>query len=78
MRLAREERTHESMITMLELLLIFLRYEIFTAAISASTFFVFLTRPFNLLGSSSKLKRLRHNGGLQYGQVDHQWWKTMI
>lgn len=49
-------RTHESMITMLEPLLIFLRYVIFKAAISASTFFAFLTRPFNLLGNSSKLK----------------------
>lgn len=53
------ERTHESKITMLEPLLTFLRKEIFKAAISASTFFAFLTRPRNLFGSSSKLKNSR-------------------
>lgn len=42
---------------MLEPLPIFFRYDIFRAAISASTFFEFLTRALSLLGNSSKLKK---------------------
>lgn len=51
-------KTYESISTMLEPLLTLLRYEIFTATISASTFFTFFTKPFILLGSSSKLQKM--------------------
>lgn len=60
-RKPREDRTHESMITMLDPLLIFLRYDIFKATKSASTFFGFLTRLLTVLGKSSKLKQKGKN-----------------